>query len=151
MAARRNRKSGKFSRTARRTNRKKSFNIGKAAETALVASAATQGLFGTNLAQFITGKNIGPWSNTSDNRNHSWNLTGPELINALMGGDGGMAADYSVMSAMKRNIRLNGLSSLAQMVAIPFAFKIGRKVLAKPLINPINRAARSVGIKEVKL
>jgi len=117
----------------------------------LVASAATQGLFGTNLAQFITGKNIGPWSNTSDNRNHSWNLTGPELINALMGGSGGMSSSYSVMEAMKRNIKMNGLNSVIQMVAIPLAFKVGRKVLAKPLINPINRAARSVGIKEVKL
>jgi len=118
----------------------------------LVASAATQGLFGTNLAQFITGKNIGPWSNTSDNRNHSWNLTGPELINALMGGSGGMASNYSVMSAVKRNIKLNGVSSVIQMIAIPLAFKVGRKVLAKPLINPLNKVMRNtLGVKEVKL
>jgi len=146
------RKSGRFQKAKRRTSRKKTFNIGKAAETALVASAATQGLFGTNLAQFLTGKNIGPWSNTSDNKNHSWNLTGPELISALMGGTGGMASNYSVMSAVKRNIKLNGVSSVIQMIAIPLAFKVGRKVLAKPLINPLNKVMRNtLGVKEVKL
>jgi len=85
--------------------------------------------------------------------NNSWEITLPELGNMLMGGNAGVAGSYvgGFPAAIRRNIKVNGLSALGQMITIPLAFKIGRKVLAKPLINPINRAARSVGIKEVKL
>lgn len=53
--------------------------------------------------------------------------------------------------AIQKNIRDRGMSAVGQMIGIPIAFRVARKVLAKPLINPTNRMLRNVGIKEVKL
>ena len=146
------RKSGRFQKAKRRTSRKKTFSVGRAAETALVANAAIAGIFGTNLPTFLTGKNmLGGFGENGNN--NSWEITLPELGNMLMGGKGGVADSYvgGFPAAIRKNIKANGFSSIVQMLLIPAAFSVGRKVLAKPLINPINRAARSVGIKEVKL
>jgi len=152
MAARKSRKSGRFQKSTRRSNRKKSFNVGKAAETALVANAAISGLFGTNLPTFLTGKNV--MSGFGDNdANNSWEITLPELGNMLMGGTGSISSNFTggFAGAIRKNIKERGFDSLVQMLAIPIAFKVGRKVLAKPLINPTNRMLRQAGLKEVKL
>ena len=37
------------------------------------------------------------------------------------------------------------------LIAIPVAFKVGRQVLAKPLINPVNRQIRALGVKGMKV
>ena len=148
------RKNGRFTRqTKTRSRRKKTFNISKAAETALVANAAIGGMFGTNLPTFITGKKVGKGFGPND-QNNSWELTLPEMFNMLMGGTGGMSKDWQqrgFVEAVQRNIKANGLTAAGQMIGIPIAFKIGRKVLSKPLINPTNRALRDMGLKEVKL
>jgi len=151
--ARRNRRNGRFTKTSRRTSRKKAFSVGKAAETALVANAAIRGLFDTNIGTFITGKNIA--GGFGDNaRNNSNEVTLPELGNLLMGGSGGIyegSFPGGLPQVIKSNIKRNGFDSLVSMVTIPLMFKVGRKVLAKPLINPTNRALKSIGLKEVKL
>jgi len=152
----RSRKNGRFTKNTRRRRRTKSFSVGKAAETALIANAAITGLFATNLPTFLTGRDIGGGFGANDT-NNSWELTLPELANAMLGGTGGVNAKFKfneeggVMGAIKRNISTNGMSALTQVVAIPIAFKIGRKLLAKPLINPTNRMLKQVGLKEVKL
>mgnify|MGYP003658435840 CR=1 FL=1 len=149
------RKSGRFQKTKRRTSRKKSFNVGKAAETALVANAAINGLFAVNLPTFVTGKNIlgGFGGDNYPDSNNSWEITLPELGNILMGGTGGVNKSFvgGFPAAIRKNIRDNGFSSIVQMLLIPAAFSVGRKVLAKPLINPTNRMLKQVGLKEVKL
>ena len=148
----RSRKNGRFSKTKRRTSRKKSFSVGRAAETALVANAAISGLFGTNLPTFLTGKNmLGGFNANGDN--NSWEITLPELGNILMGGKGGVANSFDggFPAAIRKNIKENGFSSIVQMLLIPAAFSVGRKVLAKPLINPTNRMLKQVGLKEVKI
>ena len=128
----------------------------KAAETLLVANAAVRGLTDVNLPTFLTGKNIGGGFN-ANGKNNSWELTLPELVNAAMGGTGGVAGSYSyegeggITGAIKRNIKTNGIDTAVSLVTIPIAFKVARKLLAKPLINPANRAMRAAGIKEVKL
>ena len=128
----------------------------KTAETLLVANAAVKGLTDTNLPTFLTGRNIAGGFNANGN-NNSWELTLPELVNIAMGGKGGVADSYQyqgqggLVGALKRNIKVNGLDTAVQLVTIPLAFKIARKLLAKPLINPANRAMRAAGIKEVKL
>ena len=128
----------------------------KAAETALVANAAVNGLFATNLPTFLTGRGIG--GGFGDNGlNNSWEITLPELGNALMGGKGGVAdsakwqGEGGVMGMMKKNISQRGFDSLVQMALIPVGFRIARKVLSKPLLNPTNRALKSMGVTEVKL
>ena len=128
----------------------------KAAETALVANAAISGLFGTNLPTFLTGKNVAGGFG-SNNNNNSWEITAPELLNLIMGGTGGIANNYvyegkrGLGAAIRKNIRTNGTDALVQMALIPVMFNIGRKVLRKPLLNPTNRALKSIGVSEVKL
>ena len=85
--------------------------------------------------------------------NNSWEITLPELGNILMGGKGGVANSFDggFPAAIRKNIKENGFSSIVQMLLIPAAFSVGRKVLAKPLINPTNRMLKQVGLKEVKI
>jgi len=128
----------------------------KAAETALVANAAIGGLFGTNLPTFITGKNLAGGFGSNGN-NNSWEITLPELGNLIMGGSGGIASSFTqdgrtgLPAAIRKNIKDNGFDSLVQMALIPVGFNVARKVLRKPLLNPTNRALKSIGITEVKL
>lgn len=127
----------------------------KAAETALVANAAVRGLFDVNLPTFLTGKNIAGGFNNANN--NSWEITVPELFDMLMGGSGGIASNWQaegktgLTGAMRYNIKRNGLDAVTQMVTIPLAFNIARKVLRKPLLNPTNRALKAIGVTEVKL
>ena len=128
----------------------------KAAETALVANAAITGIFGTNLPTFLTGKNIGGGFG-SNNANNSWEITLPELGNMLMGGTGGIAGNFTVdgrtglPAAIKKNIKDNGFDTMVQLALIPVGFRIASKVLRKPLLNPTNRALKTIGITEVKV
>ena len=154
MATRRNRKSGRFSKTTRR-RRQKSFNVLKAGETALIANAAVRGLFGVNLPTFLTGKDIAGGFNNG--ANNSWEITVPELFDMLTGGTGNIATNFGfegrtgLPAAIRKNIKDNGFDALVQMALIPVMFNVGRKVLRKPLLNPTNRALKSIGIKEVKV
>ena len=119
----------------------------KVAEQLVVANAVTKALFGTDLRTFVmpTESNFKSWDN-------SWEVTGKELVNLALGGAGGMdRANYNLPKAVKQNIQANGTQSLMTIVAAPIAFKMARRVLAKPLINPANKVLRSVGIKEVKV
>ena len=122
----------------------------------MVSDAAIRAMFGTNLPTFLTGKNmLGGFGANTDN--NSWEITLPELGNMLMGGTGGISANAKfegeggLSGMIKKNIRDNGFSSLVQMVTIPIAFRVGRKILSKSIINPANRMLKQVGIKEVKL
>ena len=158
MATRRN-KNGQFSKSKRRrtttTRRmtpsrrrsKPAVSAMKVAEQLVVANAVTKGLFGTDLRTFVmpTASNFQSWNN-------SWELTAKELVNLALGGGGGMdPANYNLPKSIKQNMQNNGTQSLTTIVAAPIAFRMARKVLAKPLINPANRLLRSVGIKEVKV
>ena len=61
----------------------------------------------------------------------------------------GIAA--TIPAVMGRNLKKNVWPMAVQLVAIPVGFRIAKKYLRKPLINPVNRMVRQVGIKEVKL
>ena len=74
-----------------------------------------------------------------------------------MGGDGNIAGNFSyggekgLMAAVRKNVKEKGWNAMTQIVAVPIAFKIGRKLLRKPLINPTNRVLKQVGLDGVKL
>jgi hypothetical protein len=145
--ARRNRRSGRFSKSTRRTTRRtKSLSVLKVAEQLVVANAVTRGLFDTNLQTFIM-----PTSSNSKSWDNSWEITAPELINLVLGGTGGMAKEYDIQSAVKRNLRVNGWQTLATVVLAPIGFRMARKVLGKSIVNPANKMLKQVGVKEVKL
>ena len=153
MAARRNRKNGRFSKTTRRTNRKKAFNVSKAAETFIVSNAALRAFTGSNIPSFFLNRKIGDtWG--PNGSNNSWEFTAKELIDLAMGGKGGMSAQWQELGlgkAVRKNMTDYGPNAIATAVLTPILFNVGRRVLRKPLINPANRVLKQVGIKELKL
>jgi hypothetical protein len=42
---------------------------------------------------------------------------------------------------------MNGSSMLLQLITIPIAFKMGKKLLSKPIIRPANRMLKMAGIE----
>jgi hypothetical protein len=155
---RRNRKNGKFSKQTRRTRRTKTTSVLKVAETALMADAITKGVFNADLRSFLMSE-VGA-ANTSGTK--FTQITLRELLSGATGGDygtqysgtvGGKKSTYgnTFSDQIMANVKANGLMMAFNLLAIPIAFKIGKQVLSKPLINPMNRQIRALGVKQVKV
>ena len=50
------------------------------------------------------------------------------------------------MTAIRYNFGQNGAQMLATMLLTPIAFKMGKKVLAKPVIRPARKALKMAGL-----
>ncbi len=149
MAARR-----KTRTTRRRRSSKPMVNVLNTAQSLVIANAATQAFFGTDLASFALDGWARPATKATDN---SWELSAAELVTGLIpGGQGfGMSSQYmanaqkmgmsGIGAAIKRNLQSNP-QALATMVLAPAAFTVAKKVLAKPLIRPANRLLRDAGL-----
>lgn len=151
MAARRTRR-----KTTRRRSPKPMLNVADAAQTVIVANAATTAFFGTSLDGFLLDGWARPKTNQTDN---SWELSMAELVQGVIpGGQSfGFSSQYmgnaqkmgmsGLGTAIARNLQSSaGRQALVTMVFAPIAFKVGKKVLAKPLINPINKQIKSLGL-----
>lgn len=120
------------------------------AESALIANAVVQSSTNMGLMDFFTNKTGG---------SGSFDLTAREVIDGLFGGGAGIygpsakkqGISATVGGVMGRNLKANAVPLVAQLVLIPIGFRLGKKWLAKPLINPVNRVVRNAGIKGVKL
>lgn len=151
MAARR-----KTRTTRRRRSPKPMLNVADAAQTVIVANAATTAFFGTNIQSFL----LDGWARPmTSNTNNSWELSMAEIVKGLIpggesfgqSGQGQWTNDVSgLLSAVKYNLaKQKGQQALATMIFAPIAFKVGKKVLAKPLINPVNRGLKQLGLSSV--
>lgn len=148
MAARR-----KTRTPARRRTTKPMLNVLKTAETVVLANAATKALFGTDVASFA----LDGWARPQGaGSNNSWELSAAELVSGLTGGSFGfgekylgMVGEQPVMAAIKKNLSDNGGQALATMLLAPIGFKVARKVLARPLINPANRMLKAAGASSI--
>ena len=105
----------------------------------MIVNALTQGLFDTNLKTFAGFGSKTQWDN-------SWELTATELLSGVFGTNMGMAKEYDLMSAIRRNLKVNGGMMLAQIIAIPIAFKYGRKLMKKP-IAAANKLIAPAGVR----
>ena len=113
-------------------------------------------MFGAGLREFFTGRTGG--SRIYNPQVLDKIVTLPEMLGIdQMGMKGGQPAVYKAVDAglqmdnVKANLKENAFSMALQVIAIPLAFKFGKKMLAKPVLNPTNKLLRSVGIKEVKV
>jgi len=151
-------------KTTRRRSPKPMLNVANAAQTVIVANAATTAFFGTRLDNFLldgwarpTQAGAGPAGGYVGGSDNSWELSLAELVKGVIPGgqsfgfgNAYMAAGGGVMSAIQRNLQsTQGRQALATMVFAPIAFKVGKKVLAKPLINPLNKGIRQLGLGTV--
>lgn len=116
-------------------------------ESYLVANAVSQGVAGVDLATFM-----GLSNNFPGGSNSSWEITAKELLQTLTGqtqGIGGGYGDYAkpggLQMAVKKNLRDNGPRMLMSIVAIPIAFRVGKKLLKSPR-RQANKLLRDTGL-----
>lgn len=116
-------------------------------ESYLVANAVSQGVTGVDLPTFI-----GLSNNFPGGSNSSWEITAKELLQSLTGqasGVGGGYGDYAkpggVQMAIKKNLRDGGGRMLMQVIAIPIAFRVGKRLLKSPR-RQANKLLRDTGL-----
>lgn len=149
-------------KTVRRRTQKPMLNVLKTAETVVVANAATTAFFGCRLDEFLldgwarpmTGnvraQGTSGYGQYLGGTNNSWELSMAEIVKGLIpGGEGfGQGGTWTVGKAIKHNLKSNPMA-VATMFLAPVAFRAGKKVLARPLINPLNRMVRQIGAGSV--
>ena len=142
---------------ARSRSRKPAFNLTNAAQTLIVANGVSMAMFRTDLPTFLgLAQNFQGGYNASNNSNE---LTAKELFSGLtgMGSDGishgadGKAWAGGIPSVLKSNLKEQIPLLLTVTVGVPIAFKLGKQLLAKPIINPLNRTLKMAGLKGVKV
>lgn len=111
-------------------------------------------MFNVNLPTFLGLRSDFGGGMTAGNNSNE--VTAKELLDALMGGSGGVGSAYAASRgglpyALKDNLRTNAPMLLTSMVVIPMAFKVGTKLLRKPILTPTNRLLMSAGLSGVKV
>jgi hypothetical protein len=64
---------------------------------------------------------------------------------------GGAWNEGGLPMALKYNFKQNGAMMLASIIGIPIAFKVGTKLLRKPILTPANRMLKAAGLSGVKV
>jgi hypothetical protein len=122
------------------------------AQQYLIADAISRGMFRVNLPTFLgLRQDFGGGYSAANNSNE---LTLREIIDVAMGGTGGISAKSipgGLPQALKYNLRTNAPMMIASVVGIPIAFKIGTKLLRKPILTPANRLLKGAGLTGVKV
>ena len=128
--ARRKSKAKPRSRTA------KNVNILNIAESALLANAVTQGLFQSNLKDFVMGTQNGVYK---AGRDGGTRLTLPEILG--IGSDVAFGGNYgsppvkgfeNFSSAVMTNAKNNFMTMGTQLIAIPIGFTLASRLTKKP-------------------
>ena len=155
MAQRKNRKSGKFTKSTRRSRKKQPIKLSSIAQQYIIANAITRGVAGTNLVPFLTEGWLRPTTEGDVmGSGNSWTFSAQEMIQGMVTGDFGMSSQWDnlgLKAAFEKNLKENGWMMVATVIGTPILFKFGKKLLNKPIILPANRLLRSAGIKELKV
>lgn len=123
------------------------------AQSYIVASATTKALFGTELMPFLTEGWLRPvTSGSAGGSGNSWTLSAFELGRGMLGGGFGQAASWGndaqgVLKAMKHNLQ-NNPQAIATVILAPAAFKVAKKITAKPRADA-NRLLKMTGLSTV--
>ena len=130
------------------------------ATTAYVANSVTENMFGTNAWNFFTDGWLG--RDPSSATNNSYELSLYELVTGAIGVGTGQANTntYGVANSassagpeyalglIRTRLQTNGGKLLGTVFIAPIIAKVGKKLLAKPLINPVNRGLKKLGISQ---
>ena len=140
MARRKSRKS----RTRRTTPK---INILNVAESALIANAVTEGLFNSNLKDFLMGTKDGAYKAGADGAER---LTLPEILglgkNIALGGNYGGHKTYSSFSAtVMENAKKNLPTMAFSLITIPIGFTVASKLTKKPRAST-NKLLKMTGL-----
>jgi len=88
--------------------------------------------------------------------NNSDEITVRELFDSLMGGTGGQGTAFAqthggIPGTLKKNAMKNAGMIAAAVIVTPIMFKVGTKLLRKPILTPANRLLKSAGLTGVKV
>lgn len=127
-----------------------------AAQSLIIANAATKAFFGTNAVAFATEGWLRPKSPGSmGGAGNSWTLSASELLSGLTGmgfGQSGSAPwsnnAAGLRNAIEKNLKENGAQALATMIFVPVAFKVGKQLTAKPR-RDANKLLKMTGLSSV--
>lgn len=102
------------------------------------ADAVTQGLFDNSPVEFVTGRiggNFRPGADGGQNislpeilgfdRNMNWSIS-------RVGGEWSTGSNYTMTSAIRRNLQVNGWKSATTLVLAPVGFRFVKKAASKP-------------------
>lgn len=136
--------------TKRRTRRKQGVNLLNLAQSAVIANATTEGLFGTNLAEFLTGSVDGKYNPGADGYAV---ITLPELLGFSKAGwsadrIGGNYGGMSFAKGVRYNFNKKGAQMIGTLVVVPVAFKFAEKLTAKPR-RDANKLLKMAGLSSV--
>ena len=110
----------------------------------------SKGAFQVPLTTFLGFNQNFPGGTNSSNE-----ITLRELLDLAMGGTGSIHSGSfpdGFTGVMRSNLRKNWVSMATAAVAVPVMFKIGTKLLRKPVITPMNRLIKMSGLgTEVKV
>ena len=149
----RKRTNGRFTKsTRRRTNRKPKTNLTNLAVSALVANSVSKNVAGINIRDFLFAG-----TQFSDLHESGWNYInsaadGRNAYNSIVTlseifrGTQGSVGRTSPGTQMMDNLKANWLPLTVGVIGIPIAAKVGMKLIRKPIILPLNRAIKSIGL-----
>ena len=139
-----------MARRKKQTKRRRgnsAISITQVAEGLMIANVGTQAMFNTNAWDFLT-------AGTTLNPNTKWTAQGTKVISlkeliawpssATGGSMAGMSAGEVIMSNVKENALQAGISALL----IPVGFKVGRRLLRRP-ISMGNKLLKQAGLRSV--
>jgi len=122
-----------------------------AAQSAVIASAVTEGLFNVNILEFLTGRIDGKFAPGGDG---GANITAPELLgftsagwmSSRVGGNYGTGKTFG--DQVRYNLSRNGTKMAATLVMAPIAFTVAQKLTAKPR-RDANKLLKMAGLSQV--
>jgi len=152
MAQRKNRKSGRYTKSTRRRSKPKT-NLTNIGVSLLVANAVSKNIAGLGAWDFLTAgtslntRGASGWATRGDQFNSM--ITLQEMLS------GGQTSSHmdgdSITTVFMDNIKANWLPLSVAVIGIPIVANVATKLLRKPLILPANRMLKSIGVKDVKV
>ena len=124
---------------------KKKTNLLDVGISLAVANGISQGLFGSNIMDFMTGQKDGKYAAGGDG---SFRLTLPEMLgigeNVNFGGNFG--GSHTLSSVVIRNFKANSGSIMFSAIGLPIVAKAAKKLLRKPVLSPANKLLKMTGL-----
>ncbi len=133
--------------------------------TAYIANSTTQSLFGTNAWNFFTDGWLGRSPSNSTDSSYEFSLyelmTGalgmvstPHASTGLFGVNhqsaagsyGGVTDSAYAWRKIGDNAKANAGKLFGTVIVAPIAAKMAKRILARPLINPVNRTLKRLGV-----
>jgi len=155
MARARRRTRAPARKTTTRRRSKPKISVSNTAQSLIIANAISRGMFGVPLMTFLgLTKDFNQYGSSGNNSNE---ITAKELIDLATGGGGGISSNYTfegekgLTAALRYNIKDNFVKMATYAVVTPIAFKVGKQLLNKPIIRPMNKVIKMAGLKDVKV